>query len=129
MRKFNIFILLLFFVVFLSPSAAMADGPAAPAIFGKLAEKASVIGEGLRSAGYVIAGLGLIFFSFMAIFNKISWKTLAYIMMSCFFLTAIWGIISFVSEGGHTGGAAMAFTSGDASVGGGVPAVPTGLTH
>lgn len=105
MRKFNIGILLLFFfAVFLCPVSVLADGggttATAPAIFGKLAEKAGVIGNGLRGVGYIIAGLGLIFFSFMAIFNKISWKTLGYIMVSCFFLTAIWAIIDAAATKG-----------------------------
>ena len=126
MRKVNIGVIFFLFIVFLYPESAWADGATAPAIFGELAKKASAIGSGLRNAGYVIAGLGLIFFSFMAIFNKISWKTLAYIMMSCFFLTFMWGIISFVSQGGNTGGVKMDFTNGDASVSGGVPAAPTG---
>lgn len=75
-------------------NCAYADGD----IFDSLASKAGTIGSGLKDTGYVIAALGLIAFSFMAIFNKISWKTLAYIMMSCFLLSAMTALINFVKE-------------------------------
>ena len=75
-------------------TAAFAD------IFGELARRAEFIGGGLTSVGYVIAAIGLIVFTFMAIFNKLSWKTLAYIMMSCFFLSAMGAIITEVRKGG-----------------------------
>ena len=73
---------------------------AADDIFGELALRAEVIGGGLTSVGYVIAAIGLIVFTFMAIFNKLSWKTLAYIMMSCFFLSVMGAIISWIREDG-----------------------------
>ncbi|MBR2137601.1 MAG: hypothetical protein IJ852_06595 [Alphaproteobacteria bacterium] len=130
MKKFNILIFLLMFTVFLSPGVAMADGAEVPAIFGKLADKATLIGNGLRQTGYIIAGLGLIFFSFMAIFNKISWKTLAYIMVSCFFLTLMWTIINIAATRGEIKDVAVQATgSGDMeriTFPVGVPPVPTG---
>lgn len=87
-------------VVFLSalllfPDFALAAASENDPIWGKLAGKAGVVGNGLRSAGFIIAGLGLVFFSFMAIFNKLSWKNLAYIMLSCFVLSAMWGLVTY----------------------------------
>lgn len=73
-------------------------GDASP-IFDSLAEKAAAIGKGLRDSGFLIAGFGLIVFSFMAIFNKISWKMLAYIMFSTFILSTMVGIIGYISNG------------------------------
>lgn len=67
-------------------------------IWDKLASKASFIGFELKRSGYIIAGLGLIVFSFMAIFNKISWKNLVYIMLSCFVLSTMALIVNYFSD-------------------------------
>lgn len=75
-------------------TAAFAD------IFTELADRAEIVGSGLTSSGYIIAAIGLIVFTFMAIFNKLSWKSLAYIMMCCFILSFMSAIIDFVKEGG-----------------------------
>ncbi|MBR3676721.1 MAG: TrbC/VirB2 family protein [Alphaproteobacteria bacterium] len=96
MKRFPLFLATLLIALF-ATSGAYADGGGD--IFGKLADKAWTVGAGLREAGFIIAGLGLIVFSFMAIFNKISWKTLAYIMMSTFILTATVAVINYVSDG------------------------------
>lgn len=69
-------------------------------IFDELADRAATIGMGLRDSGYLIAGFGLIVFSFMAIFNKISWKNLAYIMLSCFVLSIMFAAVNYIAEGG-----------------------------
>lgn len=65
----------------------------------QLGDTAQAIGWGLRKAGYIIAGLGLITVSFMAIFNKISWKSLWYIFLSCFTLTAMTVVINLMYNG------------------------------
>lgn len=94
MRK-NIFLLLLICAFcILGASPAFADEE----IWTKLASKASAIGGGLQRSGFIIAGLGLVVFSFLAIFNKISWKNLAYIMLSCFVLTAMVALINYFSN-------------------------------
>lgn len=95
-KRFPLFLAILF-VALLSVSGAYAAG--SDDIFGKLADKAWTVGSGLRDAGFIIAGLALVVFSFMAIFNKISWKTLAYIMLSTFILTAMIAAINYVSDG------------------------------
>ena len=87
-------ILILLFAIF---AASIPDAFADADIFTSLAEKAQTIGLGLRSSGYIIAGIGLIVFSFMAIFNKISWKNLAYIMFSCFLLSIMFGVVNYFS--------------------------------
>ena len=79
-------------------AADAASAGSASEVFDKLAGKANTIGGGLRRVGFAIAGLGLIVFSFMAIFNKISWKNLAYIMMSCFVLSAMALVIKFARD-------------------------------
>ncbi len=88
-------------IVFILTVVLVPDAFAAgeDAIFSKLADRAKAIGLGLRGAGFMIAGFGLIVFAFMAIFNKISWKSLAYIMLSCFILSVMFGVIAYISDG------------------------------
>jgi hypothetical protein len=88
-------------ILFLCTVVMVPDAFAAgeDSIFYKLADRAKAIGLGLRGAGFMIAGFGLIVFAFMAIFNKISWKSLAYIMLSCFILSLMFGVIAYISEG------------------------------
>ncbi|MBQ7633192.1 MAG: hypothetical protein IJS88_03675 [Alphaproteobacteria bacterium] len=92
------FFALLFLVVCGGVSDAFADSD----IFVQLADKATTIGLGLRNSGYMIAGMGLVVFSVMAIFNKISWKNLAYIMLSCFLLSIMFAAVNYVAEGGKS---------------------------
>ncbi|MBQ8481878.1 MAG: hypothetical protein IJ532_05040 [Alphaproteobacteria bacterium] len=89
------FFILICCVAFVSP--AFAEPSSGDAIWTKLAGKASTIGVGLQKSGFIIGGIGLIFFSFMAIFNKISWKNLAYIMLSCFVLSAMVALVNYFS--------------------------------
>ncbi|MBR1601612.1 MAG: hypothetical protein IJ677_08570 [Alphaproteobacteria bacterium] len=97
MKKFGIlcFVIAIYCVAFISPAFAAPSG--GDEIWTKLADKASSIGVGLQSSGFIIGGIGLVFFSFMAIFNKISWKNLAYIMLSCFVLSAMVAIVNYFS--------------------------------
>ncbi len=99
MKKLGLlcFLIAVLDIAFVFP--AFADGPSAgDAIWTTLAGKASKIGGGLQQSGFLIGGIGLIFFSFMAIFNKISWKTLAYIMLSCFVLSAMVGLVNYFAN-------------------------------
>ncbi len=105
----KIYEMLFFAVIMLLPRLAFAD-PAADGgtaaggdadIWGTLADKAKTVGEGLADAGYIIAGLGLVVFSFMAIFNKIKWSTLAYIMTSVFVLSAMTFVIRSAQKDGN----------------------------
>lgn len=97
MKKIGIlcFLIAICCIAFVSP--AFADAASGDVIWDKLAGKASTIGVGLQKSGYIIGGIGLIFFSFMAIFNKISWKNLAYIMLSCFVLSAMVALVNYFS--------------------------------
>ncbi len=82
-NKCSVFLLSVFAFILVSVSEAHAD------VFDKLSSLGESLGVGLAKSGYLIAGLGLIAFSVAAIFNKVSWKTLAYIMMSTFILTVL----------------------------------------
>lgn len=106
MKKCNLFLLVLFS---LSCFASDAFAGAGDEIFDTLAGKAELIGSGLGQTGFVIAGFGLAVFSFMALFNKISWKTLAYIMFSTFVLSIMTLIISETSS--DNGFAALSYSS------------------
>lgn len=101
----NFGLLLLGVILFSNNAYAVSAGD----IFDQLASRAGTLGMGLKKSGYVIAAFGLIVFSFMAIFNKISWKNLAYIMMSCFILTMMVSIINYVASANSdgSGGAAL----------------------
>lgn len=97
-RRF--FILLLLILVGMTSNAFAGEENE---IFDQLAARATAVGVGLRDSGFIIAGFGLVFFSFMAIFNKISWKTLAYIMLSCFILSTMFWYVMWVAEGSRGG--------------------------
>lgn len=98
----------------------------------QLGDTAQAIGWGLRKAGYIIAGLGLITVSFMAIFNKISWKSLWYIFLSCFTLTAMTVVINLMYNGtdksyetwAGSGGSSGSGFGGDVELPGNTDAVP-----
>ncbi len=101
-RILNMFV---FAAILLLPRLAFAEGEGGEGdadIWGTLATKAGIVGGGLTGVGYIIAGLGLIIFSFMAIFNKIKWSTLAYIMMSTFVLSAMVFVIKMMQDGGDS---------------------------
>lgn len=98
MKKYGLFVIVCMLVCFTFISPAFAAASGGDEIWTKLAGKASIIGKGLQRSGFIIGGIGLIFFSFMAIFNKISWKNLAYIMLSCFVLSFMVALINWFSE-------------------------------
>ena len=70
-------------------TAAFCQPAHADDVFDKLSTLGGTLGIGLARMGYLIAGIGLIAFAVAAIFHKISWKTLSYIMISTFILTAL----------------------------------------
>ncbi len=108
-------ILLLFMVVGIAPDAFAGEETE---IFDQLAARATAVGVGLRDSGFIIAAFGLVFFSFMAIFNKISWKTLAYIMLSCFVLSTMFWYVMWVAEGSKGGVPDLQYdVQGEASAG------------
>ena len=92
------FLVTVFLLAVTSPVFAQQAQSSGDEIWTKLAKKAAKIGHGLQHSGFIIGGMGLIFFSFMAIFNKISWKNLAYIMLSCFVLSAMVALINYFSK-------------------------------
>ena len=69
-------------------------------IFQQLACRAGVIGSGLKTVGYMIAGFGLIVFSFAAIFGKVKWPLFATIMFSCFLLSATVFVVNMMTDKG-----------------------------
>lgn len=70
---------------------------AAEDIFHIIGSKLISTAEDVRRIVYVIAGFGLIMFTTMAIFNKISFKHLAYICISLFLLSVMMPFISYFS--------------------------------
>ena len=98
-KKYNIFSFMVFVLFFASIPEAHAD------VFDRLKDLGNAMGTGLAKFGYMVAGLGLLAFSVAAIFNKVSWKTLAYIMMSTFIITLLLKgyIHDYLRVGGDTG--------------------------
>lgn len=125
-RLYKILAVGIWVLVALAMPAYADETSQAADIFDKLADRAGVIGGGLRNSGYLIAGFGLIVFSFMAIFNKISWKNFAYIAFSCFLLSVMAAVINYISSGGtqaptlsfedHNGGAEISGSTKDVVV-------------
>lgn len=72
-------------------------------IFDQLGCRAGVIGRGLQSVGYIIAGFGLLVFSFAAIFGKVKWNVFATIMFSVFLLSMTFFVINTMTKGGNAG--------------------------
>ncbi len=81
------------FAIVFFPIDAHAD------VFDQLKKLGGSLGGGLKRSGYMVAGLGLIAFSVAAIFGKVAWKTLAYIMMCTFILTSMTAAITYVMGG------------------------------
>lgn len=92
MKKYSIISFVCIAVSFLFIGDAYAAGD----VFDELALRAGNLGNNLQKVGYIIAGLALIAFAVAAMFNKISWKTFAYIAMSTFFLTFMTAAITWV---------------------------------
>ena len=68
-------------------------------IFNKIATKMLETVGIFRHLAYVIAGFGMIGFTFGAVFNKISWKHFGNIMISLFILSVMIPIIEYVVYG------------------------------
>jgi hypothetical protein len=77
-----------------------ADSCGGGNIFQQLACRAGLIGSGLKTVGYMIAGFGLIVFSFMAIFGKVKWPVFATIMFCCFLLSATIFVVNMMTKEG-----------------------------
>lgn len=91
-EKLSIFFCMcIIFVVMAYPMDAQAKD-----VFGRLADLGDSLGGGLKQTGFMVAGLGLIAFSVAAIFGKVSWKTLAYIMMCTFILAFMSAVVSYM---------------------------------
>lgn len=84
--KSNLFFLLLVTALFaLSPQEAWS----AEGVFETVRQKAASSLKDVKLVVYILGGFGLIGFSFMAIFNKISWKWFANIAISLFLLSVM----------------------------------------
>ena len=85
--KSNLFLFVVAIVFFaVCPQDAFA---ASGSVFEKVRDKAASSLKDIKLVVYILAGFGLIGFSFMAIFNKISWKWFANIAISLFLLSVM----------------------------------------
>ena len=100
LKKLVCFSLCLLAISLLPMLAFAADGYSYDqAPFESLAAMAGQIGCGLRQSGLIIGGFALIALSSMAVFGKINWKTLWYIMLSLFVLSLMAAVIGAITTG------------------------------
>ena len=71
------------------------DAWSASTVFEKVRQKAASSLKDVKLVVYILGGFGLIGFSFMAIFNKISWKWFANIAIGLFLVAVMGMIISY----------------------------------
>lgn len=98
MRKFAKFGNKISLIAFLSLAViilSVADAEAASGIFEKMRSKVATTLRDLRMLIYVVGGIGLITFTFAAIFGKISFKHLANICISLFLVSMIAPFVTF----------------------------------
>ena len=90
-HQFKYLFLIILLGVLLLPASAMA----AENIFRVISQKMMTTVIDVRRIVYVIAGFGLIMFTTLAIFNKISFKHLAYIMIGLSLLAVMMPFINY----------------------------------
>lgn len=93
LKNLNLVVIVAFAVLVVMPSTAFAAGD----VFDTIQSKMISTVKDLRKIAYVIAGFGLVMFSFLAIFNKISFKHLGYIMISLSLLSLMMPFINYFS--------------------------------
>lgn len=84
--------LLVLALVLLCPESAMA---AKSDIFSTIQAKMVSTVKDVRQLVYVVSGFGLVMFAVLAIFNKISWKHLGYIMISLTLLSLMTPFLNY----------------------------------
>jgi len=82
-----------------SADTSSKKGGGGGSIFTTISSKMWKAVGGLRNIAYVIAGFGLVAFTFGAIFNKISWKHFGNIMISLFILSIMTPLIEWIAYG------------------------------
>lgn len=92
----NMYILLYIFLVIL---CLTTDAFAAGDIFAEVRKKVAHALNDLKGVVYIIGGLGLIAFSFAAVFGKISFKHLATISLSLLLVSSMGMFIHYFSGG------------------------------
>ena len=103
-KMFSLLALATVFFVCFNPSNAFADwlgcmqDEAKNGIFKMIACKVTTTLFDIRKIVYIIGGLGLVTFTFAAIFNKISFKHLANIALSLFLLSMMTPFIEYFTQ-------------------------------
>ena len=93
LRKIDLVLLTVLVTLVMMPSVSFAAGD----VFDTIQAKMISTVKDIRKIAYVIAGFGLVMFSFLAIFNKISFKHLGYIMISLSLLALMMPFINYFS--------------------------------
>ena len=82
-----------------TPNNTSSASGSKASVFSTIAKRMWEIVRDLRKLAYILAGFGMIAFTFGAIFNKISWKHFGNIMISLFILSIMTPLIEYVIYG------------------------------
>ncbi len=83
---FHLLCLVVVLVLFSTDCLAAEGGESGGDVFGRMERLGLSLGRGMLKSGYLIAGLGLAACSVAAIFGKVNWTTLSYIMIAVFII-------------------------------------------
>lgn len=91
----------LFVVLLLASTICLCDNVWAtpPNVLLTLGGRTETFARQLRSFAFIISGFGIIMFTWAAIFGKINFRHLGYIMISLFFLSGVGLLISYMTGG------------------------------
>lgn len=96
-KKRIVLLILLVPLVMFCCSDVWAASP--PNVMLTLAGRTQTFARQLRSFAFIISGFGIIMFTWAAIFGKINFRHLGYIMISLFFLSGVGLFISYMTGG------------------------------
>ena len=94
----KIFLFIAFFAVLTFGCAGDAFAEI-PNVLKTLGGRTGTFARQLRSFAFIISGFGIIMFTWAAIFGKINFRHLGYIMISLFFLSGVGLFISYITGG------------------------------
>ena len=92
-------ILITLLVAFMICCCSEAFAAVIPNVMNTLGERTQTFARQLRSFAFIISGFGIIMFTWAAIFGKINFRHLGYIMISLFFLSGVGLFISYFTGG------------------------------
>jgi len=96
-KKITLFVVLLLAFTMCLCDSVWAASP--PNVLLTLGGRTETFARQLRSFAFIISGFGIIMFTWAAVFGKINFRHLGYIMISLFFLSGVGLFISYITGG------------------------------